>query len=160
MHFIPLLKHHNLYSLKALINWGNYDPNENIRNNLLGLENDEGDTPLHIALENNQEEMARILVEQYSQACYQLNNEKVSTLYLAIKSRYWEVVKLMTSYTKKHSANSEPQLLKGKSVVHAAIDAKNIGNLCHFFFYFFISYFQPLFIETGWSLLTDWSKLI
>ncbi|KAL2927623.1 Protein ACCELERATED CELL DEATH 6 [Bienertia sinuspersici] len=108
-------------SLKALIKWDNYDPSENIGKSLLGEKNDEGDTTLHIVLENDDQQMAEmglVLFDEFCQACYQLNNKKISPLYLR-----------MITYTKQHKDTVEPILLQGKSVLHAAIEAKNTDIL-------------------------------
>lgn len=118
-------------AVKALMNWKSYKSKEkNISAKLLGIQNDEGDTPLHIALENCQEKMAQILMDEYGEACYKLNKNNVSPLYMAIQSKCWELVKQMIAYTKENKATSEPELIKGKSIVHVAIDADNTGKLC------------------------------
>uniref|UniRef100_UPI0013D55B16 ankyrin repeat domain-containing protein n=1 Tax=Klebsiella aerogenes TaxID=548 RepID=UPI0013D55B16 len=49
---------------------GSGSKEEYISAKLLGVQNDEGDTPLHIALENCQENMAQILMDEYGGACY------------------------------------------------------------------------------------------
>ncbi|KNA14019.1 hypothetical protein SOVF_109640 [Spinacia oleracea] len=113
-------------ALKALIDW---IVKEGISREMLGWENNEGNTALHIALENNQQDMARVLVGEFNQACYQLNKQMISPLYLAIKSGYWMLVKHMISCTMQQKAASEDALLRGKSIVHAAIEAKNLEIL-------------------------------
>uniref|UniRef100_A0A803MEM1 PGG domain-containing protein n=2 Tax=Chenopodium quinoa TaxID=63459 RepID=A0A803MEM1_CHEQI len=118
-----------LKSLKALIKWDKYDQAENIEKSLLGEGNDEGDTPLHIALENHDEKMGLVLVDEFCEACYKLNKKNITPLYLGIKSECWEIVKKMIIYTEQHKDTAEPMLLKGKSVVHAAIEAKNTDIL-------------------------------
>jgi len=116
-----------LDTLKALTAWGSYDSDWGIEPELLGWVNDEGNTPLHIALENNQQEVAEYLVGQYGGACFKLNEEEVSPLCLAVKAGYWDLVKQMVEITKEHSSASGDALLQGKSVVHAAIEARNLG---------------------------------
>lgn len=111
-------------SLKALIKWDNYDPKENVNPSLLGLQNLQGDTPLHIALQNSQEKMAHLLVDEYFEACYKLNQREESPLYIAIQSENWVVVNRMIS-----RVPFERSLFQGKSVVHAIIDTNNTGNI-------------------------------
>lgn len=111
-------------SLKALIKWDNYDPEENVNPSLLGLQNLQGDTPLHIALQNSQEKMAHILVDEYFDACYKLNEREESPLYIAIQSENWVVVNRMIS-----QVPFESSLFQGKSVVHAIIDTNNTETL-------------------------------
>jgi len=119
----------NLQCLMALNDWGTYDSRErDINAKLLGIGNNEGDTPLHIALDNNQEDMAWYLVNQNAEACYQLNKKMVCPLYLAVRAAYWGLVKRMIALTKDVKEDAEDALLRGNSVVHAAIDAQNLGN--------------------------------
>ncbi|XP_057251724.1 uncharacterized protein LOC130591812 [Beta vulgaris subsp. vulgaris] len=50
-------------------------------------------TALHIALENQQEEMAKFLFRKCPKTFYQLNKQGISPLYLAIKAEFWELVR-------------------------------------------------------------------
>lgn len=118
-----------LDTLEALTAWASYDSECGIGPELLGWLNEGGDTPLHIALENNQQKVAEYLVGQYGGACFKLNEEEVSPIYLAVKAGYWNLVKQMVGITKEHSLDSGDALLRGKSVVHAAIEARNLDIL-------------------------------
>lgn len=116
----------NLECLKALTDWVNYDSGEkDVNAKLLGIGNNEGNTPLHIGLENSQEEIAWYLVNQHAEACYQLSKKMVSPLYLAVKAGYWDLVKRMIALTMERKEDAQDALLRGKSVVRAAIDAQN-----------------------------------
>ncbi|XP_048501791.1 protein ACCELERATED CELL DEATH 6 [Beta vulgaris subsp. vulgaris] len=87
-------------------------------------------TALHIALENQQEEMAKFLFRKCPKTFYQLNKQGISPLYLAIKAEFWELVRDMLSEDVVAAyPDAENQLLEGKSVVHAAIIAKKIDIL-------------------------------
>ncbi|GAB4854134.1 hypothetical protein Ancab_022716 [Ancistrocladus abbreviatus] len=107
-----------------------------ISKDIMGEVNKEENTALHIALENHQELMAWYLVYKYPEASYCLNAEKISPLYLAIKAGYWEERKgkrrsgywnLVEYMLQRQPISSEMgnHLLDGKSVVHAAIIARN-----------------------------------
>ncbi|KMT08489.1 hypothetical protein BVRB_6g137780 [Beta vulgaris subsp. vulgaris] len=90
-----------------------------------GNHDDYKNTALHIALENQQEEMAKCLFRKCPKTFYQLNKQGISPLYLAIKAEFWELVKDMLSEDVVAAyPYAENQLLEGKSVVHAAIIAR------------------------------------
>ncbi|GAB2279547.1 hypothetical protein Dimus_014190 [Dionaea muscipula] len=86
-----------------------------------------GNTALHIALENHNEEMAAYLVDKYPSASYYANYLKVSPLYLAIEGGYSELVQSMFARKSIEDEDVKNRLLQGKSVVHAAIMARNSG---------------------------------
>ncbi|GAB2276711.1 hypothetical protein Dimus_011426 [Dionaea muscipula] len=88
----------------------------------------EGDTPLHIALENHNEDMAAYLVDRYPFASFYANRLQVSPLHLAIEAGYRELVQSMLARNPIGEEHVKNLLLQGKSVVHAAIRVKN-GDL-------------------------------
>ncbi|XP_021718434.1 protein ACCELERATED CELL DEATH 6-like [Chenopodium quinoa] len=92
---------------------------------LLERTNKDSNTVLHIALENQQEKMAKFLFEKYPKTFYYLNLQGFSPLFLAIKAEFWDLVKSMLSEAiVDEFPEALAQLLEGKSVVHAAIIAK------------------------------------
>ncbi|GAB2217658.1 hypothetical protein Droror1_Dr00000861 [Drosera rotundifolia] len=107
-----------------------------IEMDLIGEVDRDGDTALHIALENHNEEMAAYLVDKYPFASYNANHYKlsplhsnVSPLHLAIKAGYWELVQSMLARKPIGEEDVKTQLLQGKSVVHAAIMVRNADLL-------------------------------
>ncbi|KAK9733613.1 hypothetical protein RND81_04G078700 [Saponaria officinalis] len=116
-------------TLEALMDWGKYDVGAGISNFVLKEKNDDGDTALHIALEKNQEKMADTLVNECPQACYEVNEMRISPLYMAIKLKNLQLVKKMMNYIKQSEPSSFGHLMSGKSVVHAAIETDNIDIL-------------------------------
>ncbi|GAB2279540.1 hypothetical protein Dimus_014186 [Dionaea muscipula] len=91
--------------------------------------NRDGDTALHVALKNHNEEMAAYLVDKYPSTSYYANHSKVSPLYLAIKASYWELVQSMFARKPIGEEDVKNHLLQGKSVVHAAISVRNADLL-------------------------------
>ncbi|KAK9733712.1 hypothetical protein RND81_04G086700 [Saponaria officinalis] len=118
-----------LNALLTLMDWSKYDVSAGIGNFMLKEKNEDGDTALHIALENNQEKMAESLVNKCPQACYELNGMRISPLYMAIKLKNLQLVKKMMNYIKEFEPASFSHLMSGKSVVHAAIETNNIDIL-------------------------------
>ncbi|KAK9665110.1 hypothetical protein RND81_14G091100 [Saponaria officinalis] len=118
-----------LDALLALMGWSKYDVGAGISNFVLKEKNGDGDTALHIALEKNQEKMTVILVNECPQACYELNEMRISPLFMAIKLKNLQLVKKMMNYIKEFEPSSFGHLMSGKSVVHAAIETDNIGYL-------------------------------
>ncbi|GAB2279549.1 hypothetical protein Dimus_014192 [Dionaea muscipula] len=112
---------------------GTNDQNQNqekqgeirIEMDMVAEANGEGDTALHIALQNHNEKMAAYLVDKYPSASYYVNHLQVSPLYLAIKAGYWELVQSMLARKPIGDEDVKNRLLQGKSVVHAAIMARN-----------------------------------
>ncbi|XP_010681183.3 protein ACCELERATED CELL DEATH 6 [Beta vulgaris subsp. vulgaris] len=119
-----------LEAVRTLISHSAAQPRNNADDEISMLEakNMDGNTALHIALENQQEEMAKCLVEKCPQTFYKLNAQEISPLYLAIQAQFWELAKYMLS---THIVNQCPDapnhlnLPEAKSVIHAAITAKN-----------------------------------
>ncbi|XP_021718502.1 protein ACCELERATED CELL DEATH 6-like isoform X1 [Chenopodium quinoa] len=87
--------------------------------------NEDGNTALHIALENQQKELGRYLFAKCPNTFYQLNFHGFSPLYLAIKAEFWDLVKFMLSEDFVTSESEEKLSARSaKSVVHAIILAK------------------------------------
>lgn len=95
---------------------------------MLEGENKDGNTALHIALENQQEEMAGILFRNCKHTFYCLNRHGISPLYLAIMAGFKNLAAEMLGTDDEDPGVAEEQLFKGK-VVHAAIMAKDLDTL-------------------------------
>jgi ankyrin repeat protein len=103
---------------------------------LLQVKNNEGNTPLHLALinkykevvdrnlvlKNKYREIADFLVETEPEVSYYLNAEHKSPLYMAAEAGDAVLVQLMI----EKASRSEP-FEESKSIVHAAITGKNMG---------------------------------
>ena len=100
------------------------------------VKNNEGNTPLHLALINKYKvdfnlvlksrysEMADFLVEQEPEVSYYLNKEHKSPLYMAAEAGDVKLVKLMIE-----KANiSQMPIEEVQLIVHAAITGKNTGK--------------------------------
>ncbi|KNA14728.1 hypothetical protein SOVF_104960 isoform B [Spinacia oleracea] len=97
-------------------------------NSMLESVNNDNNTALHIALQNQQEKMANYLFEKGPKSTfYQLNVQGFSPLYLAIKAEFWDLVKVMLSDDSVTKTEVVQQLsaTSAKSIVHAAVIAKN-----------------------------------
>lgn len=120
-----------LDALKCLLEHWTEDPSPPV--NILRQQNlKQKDTPLHIALKNRNQSMAKYLVELYAEASYTLNYRqnanKMSPLYLAIEAKYWDIVRLMLNSIPTTIHRVE-LLKKGKPVMHAVIKARNMEIL-------------------------------
>ncbi|KAA8525041.1 hypothetical protein F0562_011465 [Nyssa sinensis] len=93
----------------------------NAQVDILMEENLEKNTALHLAMKNRHYELARFLVEKNPQVSINLNKERMSPLYMAAEAGHLELVKLMTE--KRRAEMTE--LMRGKSLVHAAIKGRN-----------------------------------
>ncbi|GAB4837326.1 hypothetical protein Ancab_039576 [Ancistrocladus abbreviatus] len=82
----------------------------------IGKANKEGNTALHLAIQNGHEKVAWYLIEKEPDTSYYLNKEGTSPLYLAIEARFQDLVQLILDYTSSR---------KPKSIMHAAIRARN-----------------------------------
>ncbi|GMY16366.1 protein ACCELERATED CELL DEATH 6-like [Fagus crenata] len=105
---------------------------------LLQVKNNEGNTPLHLALinkykevvdrnlvlKNKYRETADFLVETEPEVSYYLNAEHKSPLYMAAEAGDAVLVQLMI----EKASRSEP-IEESKSIVHAAITGKNMDVL-------------------------------
>ncbi|XP_059663150.1 protein ACCELERATED CELL DEATH 6-like isoform X2 [Cornus florida] len=88
---------------------------------ILVQENEEKNTALHLAMKNHHYRLAISLVQMNSEATIQLNREEVSPLYMAAEAGHVELVNLMLNSRPAHDMG----VFKGKSLVHAAIKARN-----------------------------------
>lgn len=96
---------------------------------MLEAKNEDKNTPLHIALENQQEKMAMELFAKCPHTFYRLNSQGISPLYLAIKAGCWQLVHDMLHKLDQVDADDLNQLGRGRSVVHAVIMANNLEIL-------------------------------
>ncbi|GAB4837345.1 hypothetical protein Ancab_002230 [Ancistrocladus abbreviatus] len=115
-------------------------PEEGVTMDILGEPNYEGNTALHIALDNHQEEMAEFLVCKYGLASFQLNAQGISPLYLAIKAGFWDLVERVVSLLKGdldycqvreqllHSKHSRFTSVPQKSLMHAVVMARKTAS--------------------------------
>ncbi|GAB2279550.1 hypothetical protein Dimus_014193 [Dionaea muscipula] len=114
-----------LDSVKCLVDWILQEYYQEEQGNMVAKVNRDGDTALHIALENHNEELAAYLVDKYPSASYYVNHLQVSPLYLAIKAGYWQLVQSMLARKPIGDEDVKNRLLQGKSVVHAVIMVRN-----------------------------------
>ncbi|GAB2212358.1 hypothetical protein Droror1_Dr00020319 [Drosera rotundifolia] len=93
---------------------------------LISEADSQGNTALHIVLGNHQEAMSWYLVFKHPQESYRINVHGKCPLYMAMKGKCWDLAKYMLM---KEPIRGEAAvgLLKGKSVVHAAIISRNEG---------------------------------
>ena len=109
----------------------------------LNIQNNEGNTPLHLALINKYREVDLVLKTKYSEVAdflvetnpivsYCPNEKHKSPLYMAAEAGDAEMVKLMIE--KANEINLErDRFPEVKSIAHAAITAKNIGKFTSYF---------------------------
>ena len=94
---------------------------------MLKAQNKNGNTALHIALENQQKVMAKTLFDNCHHTFYCLNEKGLSPLYLAIIAGFKHLAEEMLEKKLDDPSNVEEQLKRGK-VVYAAIMAKDLGT--------------------------------
>ncbi|GAB4837358.1 hypothetical protein Ancab_039587 [Ancistrocladus abbreviatus] len=92
----------------------------------IGMANKEGNTALHLAIQNGHEKVAWYLTRSLPETSQSLNMERISPLYLAIEARFQDLVRYMLS--KISFGNYLDRTLPNKSIVHAAIQAQDSGN--------------------------------
>ncbi|KAF7141829.1 hypothetical protein RHSIM_Rhsim06G0145000 [Rhododendron simsii] len=98
-----------------------------LREGVLDLENEEGNTALHEALGHRHEKVARILIDRNPNTSYSVNKEGKSVLYLAAEAGFVDLVKLLLD---NPVGNCSVQgRFRNKSAVHAALLGKNIDVL-------------------------------
>ncbi|KAL9241761.1 hypothetical protein vseg_015830 [Gypsophila vaccaria] len=97
---------------------------------LLEHVNNEKNTALHIALENQQKDMASMLYVKCPNIINCKNKQGISPMYLAIKAGFWGLVTKMIDYdgdaqvSRVFKDNNNNELLK-HSTIHAVIMARN-----------------------------------
>ncbi|GAB4837337.1 hypothetical protein Ancab_039581 [Ancistrocladus abbreviatus] len=89
----------------------------------IGKANMEGNTALHLAIQNGHEMVAWFLIQKEPDTSFSLNKEGISPLYLAIEARFRDLARYILS--KIASTNYLDQTSPKKSVVHAAIQARD-----------------------------------
>ncbi|GAB4837279.1 hypothetical protein Ancab_039564 [Ancistrocladus abbreviatus] len=99
----------------------------------IGKANMEGNTALHLAVQNGHEMTAHYLIRREPHTSFSLNKEGISPLYLAIEARFPDLIQCILS--KISSTNYLDQMSPKKSVLLAAIRAQNNGNFLLPFIY-------------------------
>lgn len=91
--------------------------------------NDDGNTPLHEALMHNHEEVTEYLIKVKVEDAYYVNKQGKSVLYMAIEANNIDFVQAILSprISNAYRRILYKEVIKGKSLVHAAITLKNIG---------------------------------
>ncbi|KAI8551696.1 hypothetical protein RHMOL_Rhmol06G0206100 [Rhododendron molle] len=98
-----------------------------LREGVLELENEEGNTALHEALGHRHEKVARILIDRNPNTSYSVNKEGKSVLYLAAEAGFVDLVKLLVDNPVGNC--SVERRFRNRSAVHAALLGKNIDVL-------------------------------
>ncbi|GAB4837347.1 hypothetical protein Ancab_039584 [Ancistrocladus abbreviatus] len=89
----------------------------------IGKANKEGNTALHLALQNGHEKVAWYLIRLKPETSHSLNEEGISPLYLAIEARFQDLVRYIL--IKISSRKCLDQTSPRNSIVHAAIRAQD-----------------------------------
>ncbi|GAB4837276.1 hypothetical protein Ancab_039562 [Ancistrocladus abbreviatus] len=89
----------------------------------IGMANKEGNTALHLAIQNGHEKVAWYLIRSLPETSQSLNAEGISPLYMAIEARFQDLVQYILS--KISFGNYLDRTSPKKSVVHAAIRAQD-----------------------------------
>lgn len=89
--------------------------------------NDEGNTALHEAMLYDHKNVALCLIENNVEAAYYLNKQGKSPLYMAVESCNMEYVRNIFRRRSPYTHLLDEQLIKGKSLLHAAIRKKSTG---------------------------------
>ncbi|XP_023635083.1 protein ACCELERATED CELL DEATH 6, partial [Capsella rubella] len=102
--------------------------------NLYVLKDNDGNTPLHYAIEKYHRETALVLVKANKDAAFLGNNKEVSSLYMAVRTGWLDIVKAILRITSKEDLelkkfNFDSKLQGKKYLAHAALDAKSLGIL-------------------------------
>ncbi|GAB4837293.1 hypothetical protein Ancab_039573 [Ancistrocladus abbreviatus] len=92
----------------------------------IGMANKEGNTALHLAIENGNKEVAWYLILSCPETSQSLNKEGISPLYLAIKTRFRDLVRRMLFEFSFINYLDQPS--PKKSIVHIAIRVQDRGN--------------------------------
>lgn len=90
--------------------------------------NDDGNTALHEAMLYNHKDVATFLMKSNVEAAYYVNKQGKSPLYLAVESSNIEYVRNILLGQSEYMDLLNEQLIKGKSLLHAAIRIQSIGT--------------------------------
>ncbi|CAO2840606.1 unnamed protein product [Amaranthus hypochondriacus] len=117
----------NLKTVQALFIWSH---NREVNTRICLKQNMEGDTALHVAVQNNHRDVAKYLYNYCPDAAYYLNKNKISPLLLAIKNCYNEIdmVDLMIPGLQNNMQFIKTDSMGMKSIIHVAIETRKIGE--------------------------------
>ncbi|GAB4837329.1 hypothetical protein Ancab_039578 [Ancistrocladus abbreviatus] len=85
----------------------------------IGMANKEGNTALHLAIQNGHEKVSWYLIRSLPETSQSLNKEGISPLYLAIEARFQDLVRYI--FSKISFGNYLDRTSPKKSVIHAVI---------------------------------------
>ncbi|KAL8119139.1 hypothetical protein AgCh_016592 [Apium graveolens] len=90
--------------------------------------NDDGNTPLHEALMHNHGKVTEYLIKEKVEDAYYVNKQGKSTLYMALEANNVDYVQAILSprISDAYRRILYKEVIKGKSLVHAAITLKSI----------------------------------
>lgn len=91
----------------------------------IATKSNNGDTALHAALEGKHVDVALYFVGVRQGVSFDVNNDEVSPLYLAVEAGYLELVRKMLEGSSWETKLAS--MFNGRSVVHAAMGAKRRG---------------------------------
>ncbi|KAJ6744971.1 ANKYRIN REPEAT PROTEIN-LIKE [Salix purpurea] len=95
--------------------------------NILEVKNDRGNTALHEAVIHRHHAVARFLVSECSELCYTENKDHESPLYHAVENRDKDMLSILMRAIPHHDVDLLKNL-KGKSLVHAAVQGRKRGT--------------------------------
>ncbi|CAO2840602.1 unnamed protein product [Amaranthus hypochondriacus] len=118
----------NLKSVQALFIWPD---NREVNTRICLKQNMEGDTALHVAVQNNHREVAKCLYNYCPDATYYLNKNKICPLFLAIKNWHNEIdmVNPMIRGLQNNKHSIKTDAMGMKSIIHVAIATREIDIL-------------------------------
>ncbi|CAO2840603.1 unnamed protein product [Amaranthus hypochondriacus] len=118
----------NLKTVQALFIWPD---NREVNTRICLKQNMEGDTALHVAVQNNHREVAKCLYNYCTDAAYYLNKNKICPLFLAIKNWYKEIdmVNPMIRGLQNNKNSIKTDSMGMKSIIHVAIQTRKIDIL-------------------------------
>ncbi|XP_074300355.1 uncharacterized protein LOC141631604 [Silene latifolia] len=91
---------------------------------LLWCKDDQGNIPLHLALEKGHKKIAMYLIKEFPQGSYALNQFEKSPLYLGVVNDHKDLVDFMLANL-ANDKEATKNIGKGKSILLPAITAKN-----------------------------------
>ena len=117
----------NLKTVQALFIWPD---NREVNTRICLKQNMEGDTALHVVVQNNHREVAKYLYNYCPDAAYYLNKNKICPLFLAIKNWYEEIdmVNPMIRGLQNNMQYIKTDSMDMKSIIHIAIATRKIGE--------------------------------